>query len=217
MGNKKNLKQTILLKLALQEEDINYKKCNIRIDHDSGISIVNNIKLPIIFPKSWMYEAEKLHTDKKEYKFYFNGFIGEGTSRQEILKDFIIREDSKIIWSNDGRNVENKNVFNKDYFAGLCKSVYGLCPHQPDWPGNWNTLWTYRYIECLMAKVIPINFKQTPLAKSFIEDSYFVWDKDVINNSLNIDSAKVEYNYNFAFNKFTLSLEQIDAIKSSCS
>src|SRR6056300_1323829 len=181
---KNNLKQTIMLKIALKEASMPLDKCNIRINHDKGISYVNDIELPIIFTKSWFDIDNNLRRCKKEYNFYFNGFIGEGSVREALLKDFINRKDCKIIWSNDGRNVENKQKFNLEYFTGLAKSKYGLCPHQPDWPGDTNSLWTYRYIECLMTGTVPVNFKETPLSKQFISNTHFVWDSDVLEKDL---------------------------------
>ena len=59
---KNNLKQTIMLKLALDEAGIDPNKCKISIDHDKGRSYVNNIELPIIFPKQWFEYTKNLHT-----------------------------------------------------------------------------------------------------------------------------------------------------------
>lgn len=212
---KNNLKQTIILNLALQEADIDPNSCEIVIDHDKGFSYVNDVKLPVIFPKQWFENTSKLHSNKKEYKFYFNGHIGERSSRKELMKSFLDREDCKIVWSNDGRDVKSKDKYNVDYFSGLSKSKYGLCPHQVDWPGNKDFLWTYRYIECLMSKVIPVIFRKTPLSDTFINDSYFVWDDDILKTEIEHDQEHLDYNYNFALSKFTLNETQIRTIKKS--
>jgi len=211
--NPSNLKQSIILNLALQEADIESRNCEIKINHDKGISYVNGVELPIIFPKKWLKHTSKLHTLKKEYKFYFNGHIGKGSSRETLLQDFIKRDDCKVVWSDDGRVIAKKDKYNTEYFTGLAKSQYGLCPHQPGWKGDMDALWTYRYIECLMSKVIPVNFRETPLSKSFTGDSIFVWDNDILAKDIVYDTDILDHNYNFAISKFTLSPKQIRTIK----
>ena len=210
--NPNNLKQAIILNLALQEADIEPRDCIIKINHDKGLSYVNSVELPIIFPKKWFKHTSKLHTLKKEYKFYFNGHIGKGSSRETLLQRFINRNDCKVVWSDDGRVIAKKDKYNTDYFTGLAKSEYGLCPHQPGWKGDMDALWTYRYIECLMSKVIPVNFKETPLSKKFTEDSYFVWDDNILETDRELDKDLLDHNYNFALSKFTLNPKQVRTI-----
>lgn len=219
MANKKHktLKQAIILRSALSEVGIDPDNCNIRIDHDNGMSYVNEVELPIIFPKNYFDRAVKLHTLDKEYNFYFNGYNGNDSSRKILLEPFLNRTDSNIIWSEDGRDVNKKYNFNEEYFSQLVKSNYGLCPHQLDWPGNKKNLWTYRYIECLMCKVFPVNFKKTPLGKTFIEDSHFVWAEDILKNTHTITDQMLDYNFRFAMRKFTLSKKQIKMIKKRSS
>lgn len=212
---KNNLKQTIMLKLALDEAGIDPNKCKISIDHDKGRSYVNNIELPIIFPKQWFEYTKNLHTLKKEYNFYFNGNIGEGSSRQKLLEKFTSRDDCVVVWSNDGRDVANKKKYNTEYFTGIVKSKYGLCPHQPDWKGDMDALWTYRFIECLMAKTVPVNFRETPLSSKFTNGFYFIWDNHEFTD--NIDETVLEQNYNLALSTFTLSSKQISVITQSAN
>ena len=211
---KNNLKQAIMLKIALEEQGISVNKCNIQVDHDKGLSYVNNVQLPIIFPKKWFELANDLRNCDKEYNFYFNGFVGKGSVRETLLAEFIKREDCKIVWSNDGRNVNNKQKFNLDYFVGLSKSKYGLCPHQPDWPGDIQSLWTYRYIECLMVGVIPVNFRKTPLSTTFTEDTQFEWDDDVLKIDLSTNRNVLDHNYKVALSRFTLTQEQVALINN---
>jgi hypothetical protein len=210
---KNNLKQTIMLKLALEEVGIDPNKCKISIDHDKGRSYVNTVELSIIFPKQWFEYTKNLHTLEKEYNFYFNGNIGKGSSRQKLLQNFISRDDCVVVWSNDGRAVSNKSKYNKEYFTGLAKSNYGLCPHQPDWKGDLDALWTYRFIECLMSKTVPVNFRETPLSTKFTNGFYFVWNNSNFTNETN--ATLLNKNYNLAFDRFTLSLEKINAIKTN--
>ena len=197
------LKQTIMLKKALAEEGINPENCKIEINHDLGYSYVNGIKLPVIFPKSHFEFAEQCHTSNKTFMFYFNGNAGKGNTRQKLMHKFLTKENSKITFNNDGRIIENKGIPNPEYFKEMAKSTFSLCPHQPNWNGDKEALWTYRYIEALILKTMPVQFKDTPLTKTFTENSMFRWDND---DFINLPTQKeLDKNYKFAKNKFSLS------------
>ena len=201
---KSNLKQTIMLKNALIEEGIDPKQCKIEIDHDRGYSYVNDVKLPIIFPRSYVSFAERCHipTTHKKYKFYFNGNPGKRNARAELMEKFVNQKKSRLIFNNDGRLVENKEVPNAIYLEEMADSFFALCPHQPGWRGDWESLWTYRYIEALLLKTMPVQFRETPLAKTFTEESIFKWDDDSFDS---IPTHKeLDHNYKFALRKFTL-------------
>ena len=208
-----SLKQTIMLKKALVEEGINPDECKIKIDHDLGCSYVNEFELPIIFPKSHFDYAKKCHSNNKRYMFYFTGNPGKGNTRILLMKDFINKNDSKLIFNGDGRIVENKGNPNPIYFKEMSESHFSLCPHQPNWRGNWDALWTYRYIESLILKAMPVQFKSTPLAETFTKDSIFRWDDDTFDNMPT--EKELEFNYKFAESKFCLSEKQIKNIKKS--
>ena len=197
------LKQTIMLKKALLEEGIDPNNCEIVIDHDPGYSYVNSVKLPIIFPRSHFEFAEQCHTNKKKYMFYFNGNAGKGKTRVELMSKFIDRDDSKIIFNNDGRVIENKGMPNPVYFKEMAQTHFSLVPHQPNWRGDLEALWTYRYIEALMLKTMPIQFRETPLTKTFTEDSLFRWDDDKFD--VLPTQEELDKNYEFAKNKFSIS------------
>lgn len=210
-NNPNKLKQTILLKEALREYDIDPKNCRIQINHDLGFSIVNTIKLPIIFPKSFFESAKKYHDLDKKFMFYFNGNPGKNNNRKDLLKDFIDRDDSKIVFTNDGRIVENKGKVNEEYFSEMAQSHYSLAPHQPNWKGDVDALWTYRYIECLMLKTIPVQFKSTPLSPKFTAGTIYKWNDETFDK---LPSAQdLEQNYNNAKLRFSLSKKQIKEIR----
>ena len=197
------LKQTIMLKKALIEEGIDPKDYKIEINHDLGYSYVNNIKLPIIFPRSHFEFAEQCHTSNKKFMFYFNGNAGKGNTRKVLMEKFLEHSDSKITFNNDGRVIENKGTPNPVYFKEMSESTFSLCPHQPNWTGDTEALWTYRYIEALMLKTMPVQFKDTPLTKTFTEASVFRWDDDQFTNLPT--QKELDKNYEFAKNKFSLS------------
>ena len=206
MGNEK-LKQTIMLKKALLEEGINPNTCEIEINHDLGYSYINNIKVPIIFPRSHFEFAEKCHTSNKKFMFYFNGHAGKGNTRANLMKKFLDRDDSKVIFNNDGRIIENKGTPNPVYFNEMAASHFSLSPHQPNWRGDLEALWTYRYIESLMLKSMPVQFRETPLTETFTEESIFRWDDD---DFIKLPTQKeLDKNYEFAKRKFRLSKKYI--------
>jgi len=200
---KTTLKQLIMLEKALVEEGIDPKECKIEIDHNFGHSYVNDVKLPIIFPKSHFKYAKQCHTSDKKYMFYFNGNAGKGNAREQLMHKFLERKDSKVIFNNDGRIVENKGTPNPIYFHEMAQSHFSLSPHQPKWRGDWEALWTYRYIEALMLKTMPVQFKETPLTKTFTEDSIFRWDDDDFD--ILPTQKELDKNFKFAVRKFSLT------------
>ena len=197
------LKQTIMLKKALLEEGIDPDSCKIEIDHDLGYSYVNNVKVPIIFPRSHFEFAEKCHTNNKKFMFYFNGNAGKGNTREQLMHKFLDRNDSKIIFNNDGRVIENKGTPNSIYFKEMAETHFSLSPHQPNWRGDKEALWTYRYIEALMLKTMPVQFRETPLTKTFTEESIFRWDDDLFTNLPT--EKELDLNYKFCKHKFSLN------------
>lgn len=207
-----SLKQTIMLKKALVEEGIDLRNCQIEVNHDLGFSIVNGVTVPIIFPKSHFEFAKKCHTVQKKYMFYFNGNAGKGDARAHLMRDFLIKPASKIIFNDEGRVVENKGQPNPTYFKEMASSQFSLCPHQPKWRGNWDALWTYRYIEALMLKTMPVQFKETPLSKHFIADSIFRWDDDSFETLPT--EKELAFNFNLAEKNFSLSTQLIKQIIS---
>jgi hypothetical protein len=197
-----HLRQTILLHEALKERGLNYKKYRIEINHDLGYSKINEIRLPIIYPDSFWIEAKKFHNNKKIISFYFNGHPGNNNSRKQIIENFIGKQNSVIKFNQEGRIVENKNKMNYEYFLDMSRSKYTLCPHQLNWPGDKNALWTYRFIESMMVKSVPIIFRKTPLCEDFIEEFFYQWDDDQLPKK--IDHTTLEENFIKARNKFSL-------------
>lgn len=202
------LKQEALLVAALKDEGVYRADLEINVDHDLGINYINGIPLPIIYPKSHFNDAYLLLKNaKKSYDFYFNGNASQSGDRKRLLSPF---EDanSKIIYSNEGRKRVKKAKFNNDYYSGLASAHYGLCPHQLDWPGCRDNLWTYRFIECCMVGTVPVCFRETPLGESFVKDFFFVWDDWAIDKRKKIepqDMKRIEFNFEVAFRRFTLS------------
>jgi hypothetical protein len=206
------LKQEALLRMSLKEHGVSYKKCCIKIDHVNGKNYVNNVELDVVYPMKFMKRA-KCIADKqaKTIKYYFNGNMADSGKRKDMLSCFANRNDSILISSNYGRQQLNKFKFNDEYFSGLASATFGLCPHQADWTGPKETMWTYRFIECCMTKTIPILFRDTPLGEKFTEGFFFLY-----NDELDIDTSNLngmaDANYIECIKRFTISDAEINQI-----
>nr|WP_321278083.1 hypothetical protein [uncultured Vibrio sp.] len=187
------LKQEAMLRLALKEEGLNYKHFTIEIDHVNGYNYVNGVRLPIIYPRSFFTKSDELKKDKK-IDFYFNGNMSDSGGRKEMLKPFLTYN-SLIEESDFGRLYSNKTVYNHDYFSSLASAKFGLCPHQKDFLGEPDTMWTYRFIESCMCKSIPLVFVETPLGRKFIDGFTVVEniDLDTITDDFSIKIAEENY------------------------
>lgn len=156
-----------------------------------------------------------LHTAAKSHRFWFKGHPGKDQGRRELLSPFAERTDSAVIYSNRGRDVALKDQYDSEYFQGLAGADYGLCPHMLDWPGDRSRLWTYRYIECLFARVMPVNFRRTALGNEFVADTYFVWDDQILSDdTARPDAELLDHNFRVAQERFCLNKEQIERIKN---
>jgi hypothetical protein len=209
---KHKLKQEALLRRALKEEGLLRGDVEIKVDHLLGKSTVNGIEVGLIYPKSFIRKSKKLHVNKKRYDFYFNGNMDQNGDRKKLLSPFIDLKKSKIVESNFGRNEYFKSFYNSFYYRDLSLSTYGLCPHQADWPGPKDAIWTYRFIECCLVKTMPIVFIETPLGKDFIEGFNFITDVDILNNFQGLEEihSSLEENFSLVSKKFFLG-ESISA------
>lgn len=187
------LKQEAILRLALQEEGVNDKLLKIEIDHVNGYNYINGIQFPIIYPRSFFTKSLELEQGK-DIDFYFNGNMSESGERKLMLKPFVSLS-SLIEESDFGRCSANKTVYNYDYFKGLASAKFGLCPHQKDFLGNADTMWTYRFIESCMCKAIPLVFIETPLGDKFV-DGFYIVDNSSLNTVTEAFSMeKADENY----------------------
>lgn len=213
-------KQELLFRLALKEKGFNLKKLKISCNHNLGINYVNNLKFGIKYPESFYYQAFDLIPNNKELNFFFNGNMKDyGGERRIILEPFFFLVNSEIIESEEGRINKNKDKFNRDFFSKLASSKYGLSPHHPNWPGDKNYLWTYRFIESCFVKSIPVLFKTAPLSDSFVNGFKYLWDDEVLKNPNKIINSysdiDADYNRELAFNRFCLNEEECKLIRSS--
>ena len=152
----------------------------------------------------------------KDYDFFFNGNTDESGNRQFLLDPFKKLPNSLIISSNDGRKLKNKSKFNEDYFIDFANSKFGLCPHQMDWNGSFENMWTYRFIESCFVGAIPILFKETPLGIKFIDKFHFEWDDDIMKKDFFFyDINMANKNLKLAKSKFCFTYDEIQSIKET--
>jgi len=208
------LKQEAMLRLALKEEGFSLKKLNIKIDHINGINIVNGIDLPIIYPKSFFNKAEVFGETEKKITFYFNGDMSDSGGRKEMLLPFLKR-DSRLVESDYGRSALTKNKFNTAYYSELAASKFGLCPHQKNFIGNPETMWTYRFIECCMVYTIPVVFEDAPLGNKFTNKFNYKSDKEVLKFDIAYEKSQAIQNHDLCIERFSLSEKYVSDIALS--
>lgn len=215
-------KQELLLRLALKEKNIDLKKLEIKCDHILGINFVNGIELTIKYPDSFYYKAKNIIPNEKEINYFFNGNMSINGKREEMLKPFKNLKNSIIVSSNEGRIQKNKDKFNYSYFNSFAEAKFGLCPHQADWEGDTESMWTYRFIESCFVEAIPIIFVDAPLGKKFTKEIVYYTDYDILNKKIFSDINNPIYDHNIAiYNReltkkyFCLTDKECDLIRST--
>lgn len=213
MTKPRDLLQFRLLKQAIQEEGIDFSAIdtNTKINHQKGYVEFNGIRLGLKYPKSYV---EKINTLSKE-KIYDFCFIGhfEDKGRQELLEKYQTKN-SYIKNSYNGRDPEIKYEFDYSYYSILSSAKYGLVPnHKGPWYDH-EYAWSYRFIECIFSKAVPILFKETKLGRHFLKDYSFIWDHNFRDLDINTYKSYANKNYSMAINEFLLQPEEINALTS---
>ncbi len=191
---KPRILQECLLRRALCEEGIDAKKCDITVNHDLGISFVNGIKLGLIYPRSYLDKVRRLAPNPKIHLYYFNGAMPASGGRKQLLEPFLHIPGTRIVESRVGRLNRLKGRFNRNYYLDMVRSRFILCPHQINWKGTKEALWTYRFAEACIAGAIPVLFKKTPLCDEFIHPFGHVWDDElphVYDNEVTIENQRL--------------------------
>ena len=206
MFNRNVLKQEALLRKALREKGIKDTLLDIKVDHMLGTNSISGIETGIIYPDSFYIKSQQL-IQSKDYDFYFNGNMDENGGRKKLLEPFANHPNAKLIESNFGRFSFFKSFYNKSYYKGLARSKFGLCPHQTNWPGPKDRMWTYRFIECCFVGTLPVVFNTTPLGSSFIEGFEYFTDDYLLGRDPGeeFDYIKVAINRELAKKRFLLS------------
>jgi hypothetical protein len=203
---KPELLQSYLFRQSLIEIE---RETLFRFDHKQGYNYINNRQYEIKYPKSYIDHIDKISKDK-EYNYCFIGYVGK-LGRGELIRKFN-SETSIIKDSANGRNIDTKYNFDLEYYQTLSKTRFSLCPnHIGDWYIH-DRAWTYRYIESLFCKTIPIVFRKTPLGKDFLKDTFFLWDDESHNISNTEYNDIVEKNYQKSLNYWTFVNNGIDNV-----
>jgi hypothetical protein len=194
---KPELLQSYLFKQALTEIEI---ESSFKIDHRQGFNYLLDKQYDIKYPKFYIDQINLLSKEKL-YDYCFIGFIGN-LGRNELLKKFISNK-SVIKKSDKGRKLETKYNFDLDYYQTISNTKFSLCPnHIGDWYLH-DRAWTYRYIESLFCKTIPIVFRKTPLGNNFLKDTIFLWDDENHKISNSDYDEIVEKNYQLSLKYWT--------------
>ena len=132
--------------------------------------------------------------------------------RKEMLAIFEGPE-SFIEASQYGRNRNTKYSFNEEYYTLIRSSYFSLCPHQADWTGPVESMWTYRFIESTFAKSLPIVFRLAPCSEVFMQGFQYYWDNEV--HSLENHEEKLAANRRLAEERFFFTPEEVKQIKQA--
>jgi hypothetical protein len=176
--------QGVFVRLALEERG---RKARIEMNHLDGRNRIDGVETGIVYPDRWFALTASFLTAPKPVRFSFQGYTPKG--RAEMLKAFQARHPETEIHSTGSSRQRQKRtpkgalktwqqMWDGGYYARLGAAQFGLCPHHPDWVGPWETMWTYRMIECCLVGAIPVLFRKTPLCDEFTAGIRFVWDDD---------------------------------------
>jgi hypothetical protein len=204
------LLQEHLLRSALAEQDFDANAAKIQIDHKNGFNFVNGHKFNIKYPFRYRELAEAIPIDRK-FKYVFSGHMSPEGGRKEMLEPFDGPE-SHIEKNDFGRKRSTKFGFNDDYYKLMRSGRFSLCPHQQDWRGPKKTAWTYRFIEAVFSRTLPICFRAAPCGPQFLEGFNVFWDDDA--HTLDNYEHKVESNYALAGERFFFTPAEVALLKA---
>jgi hypothetical protein len=123
------------------------KYTHLATDHRNAANYIDGKEYPLLFPKSLFDLCQG--NEKRIYQYYFKGEITP--QRSWIIK--FKNEFSIIEHSEHGRDDNIKFEYDKDYFKGLKRSLFALCPIG-------ECKWLYRLFEAVMCGCIPVIEEQ---------------------------------------------------------
>lgn len=181
--NKKKLlmsktKQAALFKLALKEKYENFNAEDIIIDHIHGKCFYKGEEYSVIFPKIFIKKVSQLRGEK----IYNYNFIGKNNKMRSWVKEF--EDDGIIKMTNEGRKID-KEYFDVNYYQTISQSKFTLCPR-----GDFN--WTYRFLEAIMCKSIPIILNEQEINDFhkqfhfFLKTDEHIYSKEIAENNYQI-------------------------------
>lgn len=179
-------RQDVLLRMALAERGIDAEVSCTKLDHWSGRAFVDGRRVGLVYPDSFFDAALPLMATPRGVRMFFIGTVD--ATRRNMLEPFRLHPDAVVIESNRGRS-EHKNRWDPSYYHAMSEAMFGLCPHHTDWPGPWEHLWTYRFIDCVLVGTIPVVFRATPLADWLVDGFRWVWEDRIPHEYSREDAA----------------------------
>ncbi len=205
--------QEYFIRTALNEIGLKPSHSDVRIDHDRGINYAYGLQFGLKYPKEYLTRADLIPIERK-YKYAFSGNMNADGRRKEMLTPFI-GTDSFIEENNFGRDPNKKYSFNSTYYSLLRSSYFTLCPHQADWKGPTDAMWTYRFIEAAFARSMPVVFRRAPCSELFMKGFHYYWDDE--DHSLENYEAKLDDNRQLAEMRFFFTIEDVDRLKHAAA
>jgi hypothetical protein len=203
--------QEYLFRKALGECGIVPAAGAVTTDHLLGRNRLYNCEFGIKYPREYLQKANALPVDRR-YKYVFLGNMDAAGCRKEMLAPFMGPE-SLISEDNYGRNPKTKYSFNPDYYGALRSGYFSLCPHQVNWAGPRESMWTYRFIESAFSGALPVVFRRAPCSAEFMDGFQYFWDDE--EHELANYEEKIEANKRVAEARFFLSDDEVSRIKEA--
>jgi hypothetical protein len=206
------LLQFRLLEQALLEQSIDINKFDVTVNHRMGTIVLNNHTIGLKYPKSYLEKIKNLSSEKI-YDFCFVGHF-ESFGREQMLEPFIDKN-SYIKHSIVGRT-DKKFDFDDEYYQILSNTKFSLVPnHIGKKAKKWQhpDAWSYRFIETMFSRSVPVLFKKSPLGENVVKDFKFLWDDDNFNISDREYQDTVNHNFNVAVEKFTINIDDIRKLR----
>lgn len=195
-------RQELLLVKALRERGLT--DTTYSVDHPNGrATLADGRVVGVVHPDSFFEHTAAFVSQPKTLKFHFAGNMrdGRGSGRRRMLGPFAERADSVVRHDTWCKLDQNKASWHQEYYAELASAEFGPCPHHMNWPHSWETLWTYRFIDCCLVGTIPVQFRATPLGADFVAGFHYVWDDD---ERYTFDPMKALENRTLAEERFRL-------------
>lgn len=179
----------------------NAKIVDVDYSHKDPFVRVGDITLPLLYPMSIVNYCKSFWKEERVIDYIFIGLLAQHRRNHiRAWKETLPNKENLHIHienNTNGRSIHKDavNAWDKRYFLLLAKSKFTLCP-------SGTFTWTYRFFESILCGSIPIITHYAKCYEGF--HFYYMDDKDYV-----YDREKVEYNFNLAIERLTLTPELI--------